>query len=308
MKVVTASRIAALAVGLAVAASHVHAADGAGRGRGDRGDRAAQQQEDNDSKKEGRRGRRGDGGQNGQQQQAAPQPQYQPRVQRDANRAPPALRQRSNDNDRVRRDRRNDDGARWADRSRNGRSDGARGDGRGRDWNNNGNNNNGSRWVDRNRDGRDDRTANNGRSGRDGRDWNNNGRNDRNGRDWNDNGRGRGDRWDNDRDRRGRDWNGRNGRRDYAGISQWRRNFHSPRRYRTSAYYAPRGYHYRRWSYGQYLPDIYWSRRYWLFDFIVYGLFEPPSDLVWVQYGPDALLIDRYTGEIIQVRYDVFYW
>ena len=33
----------------------------------------------------------------------------------------------------------------------------------------------------------------------------------------------------------------------------------------------------------------------------------PPPDAVWVRYGDDALLIDRYTGEVIQVEYGVFY-
>ena len=33
----------------------------------------------------------------------------------------------------------------------------------------------------------------------------------------------------------------------------------------------------------------------------------PPPGTVWVRYGRDALLIDRYTGEVIQVEYSVFY-
>lgn len=33
----------------------------------------------------------------------------------------------------------------------------------------------------------------------------------------------------------------------------------------------------------------------------------PPPDAVWVRYGPDALLVDRMTGEIIRVQYGVFY-
>jgi Ni/Co efflux regulator RcnB len=41
---------------------------------------------------------------------------------------------------------------------------------------------------------------------------------------------------------------------------------------------------------------------YWL-----YGLDPPPPDYVWVRDGPDAVLVDRYTGEVIQVVYDVFY-
>jgi Ni/Co efflux regulator RcnB len=28
---------------------------------------------------------------------------------------------------------------------------------------------------------------------------------------------------------------------------------------------------------------------------------------VWVRYGDDALLIDQYTGEVIQVAYGIFW-
>ena len=90
-------------------------------------------------------------------------------------------------------------------------------------------------------------------------------------------------------------------------YSKYRRAVTAPRRFRIGTYHAPRGYHYRRWSYGQYLPSVYWARSFWLSNFMVYGLFAPPPDTVWVRYGPDALLVDHYTGEIISVQYNVFY-
>jgi len=92
-------------------------------------------------------------------------------------------------------------------------------------------------------------------------------------------------------------------------INIYRRNITSPRRYRYhTSYRFPSGYYYRRFHYGQRLPVIFWrDRDYWLLDYIAFGLFAPPPGYVWVRYGPDALLIDTYTGEIIQVRYDVFY-
>lgn len=90
-------------------------------------------------------------------------------------------------------------------------------------------------------------------------------------------------------------------------YSKWRRAVTAPRRFHIGTYHAPRGYSYRRWSYGQYLPSVYWARSFWLSNFVVYGLFAPPPDAMWVRYGPDALLIDRYTGEIISVEYNVFY-
>jgi Ni/Co efflux regulator RcnB len=55
------------------------------------------------------------------------------------------------------------------------------------------------------------------------------------------------------------------------------------------------------------LPAIYWGHDYWITDFLAFGLFAPPTGYVWVRYGPDALLIDQYTGEVIQVDYDAFY-
>lgn len=99
-------------------------------------------------------------------------------------------------------------------------------------------------------------------------------------------------------------WRNNNAR---ANWQQYRRNFHSPKRFRAGAYHGPRGYHYQRWSYGQRLPSIYYARSFWLLDAIAYGLFAPPPGLIWVRYGNDALLVDQYTGEIVQVRYDVFY-
>jgi Ni/Co efflux regulator RcnB len=90
-------------------------------------------------------------------------------------------------------------------------------------------------------------------------------------------------------------------------VSRWNRNFDAPHRYRARSYDAPRGYYYQRYSYGQRLPRIYYARNFWLMDFVMFGLFSPPEGYIWVRYGPDALLIDEETGEIVQVQYNVFY-
>lgn len=90
-------------------------------------------------------------------------------------------------------------------------------------------------------------------------------------------------------------------------YSRYHRAVTAPKRYRAGVYHAPRGYRYQRWSYGQYLPSIYLARSFWLTNALAYGLFAAPPDAVWVRYGPDALLVDRYNGEIISVRYNVFY-
>lgn len=104
----------------------------------------------------------------------------------------------------------------------------------------------------------------------------------------------------------GRDWHDRN-RRQHVNIQQYRRNFNAPRRYNVGVYRWRDGYSYRRYSYGQRLPRYFYPRNFWLVNFFAYGLFAPPPGYIWVRYGPDALLIDEYTGEIVQVRYNMFY-
>jgi Ni/Co efflux regulator RcnB len=86
-----------------------------------------------------------------------------------------------------------------------------------------------------------------------------------------------------------------------------RRSVQASRHFHNGNYRAPQGYHSRHWSHGDYLPRGYFVRSYWIGDFLAFGLFAPPDGLVWVRVGNDALLIDRYSGEIVQVDYGVFY-
>jgi Ni/Co efflux regulator RcnB len=92
-----------------------------------------------------------------------------------------------------------------------------------------------------------------------------------------------------------------------ARVAGLRRNIHAVHRFHAGIYRAPPGFYYRRWGYGEFLPAVYWGRDYWITDYLAYGLFAPPDGYIWVRYGPDALLLDEYTGEIIQVDYDEFY-
>ena len=95
------------------------------------------------------------------------------------------------------------------------------------------------------------------------------------------------------------------GRNDW---SRYHRTFTAPRRFHApSPYRRPPGWYYQRWTYGQILPSIFWGSSYWLNDWDDFGLMDPPPGTVWVRYGDDALLIDRYTGEVIQVEYGVFF-
>jgi Ni/Co efflux regulator RcnB len=90
-------------------------------------------------------------------------------------------------------------------------------------------------------------------------------------------------------------------------INSMRQNMQATRKFHGGNYRAPQGYQYRHWSYGERLPRGYFARDYWISDFLMYGLFAPPSNLVWVRVGDDALLIDQENGDIVQVRYGVFY-
>ncbi|WP_293881360.1 RcnB family protein [Sphingomonas sp.] len=90
-------------------------------------------------------------------------------------------------------------------------------------------------------------------------------------------------------------------------VQKLRRNVQVQRHYRAGQYQMPRGYSQRRWSYGERLPSSYYARNYWISNFLLYSLFAPPSGFVWVRVGNDAFLIDRFDGEIIQARYNVFY-
>ena len=92
-----------------------------------------------------------------------------------------------------------------------------------------------------------------------------------------------------------------------AAIAKLRRNVVAVHRFHAGPYRAPPGWRYRRWVFGERLPAIYFARGFWITDFLAFGLFAPPDGLVWVRFGPDALLIDEYTGEIIQVDYGVFF-
>jgi Ni/Co efflux regulator RcnB len=97
------------------------------------------------------------------------------------------------------------------------------------------------------------------------------------------------------------------GRAPNRDFSAYHRNFNAPRRYQAPAYHRPSGWYSRRWTYGQILPAMFWAQNYWLNDYMDFGLPPPPPGTVWVRDGQDALLIDRFSGEIIQVEYSVFY-
>jgi Ni/Co efflux regulator RcnB len=86
----------------------------------------------------------------------------------------------------------------------------------------------------------------------------------------------------------------------------YQHNFQAARTYRIGPFHAPSGWAYRRWGYGQFLPRAYWAAPYILGDYWLFGLEVPPVGFEWVRSGPDALLIDVNSGQILQVEYGVF--
>ncbi len=69
----------------------------------------------------------------------------------------------------------------------------------------------------------------------------------------------------------------------------------------------PRGWGYRRWAVGTVLPPIFLVPYYYYTDWAALGLEPPPPGYQWVRYGPDLLLVDLSTGEVVDVAYGVFY-
>ena len=78
-------------------------------------------------------------------------------------------------------------------------------------------------------------------------------------------------------------------------------------RYRAGLFRYPTGYGYRRWSRGQILPILFLSAAYYFTNYAVLGLDPPPYGYQWVRYGPDVLLVNIRTGQIMDVEYNVFY-
>lgn len=93
------------------------------------------------------------------------------------------------------------------------------------------------------------------------------------------------------------------------GTDAWgnyRKTVTSTKRYHATAFEAPTGFIYRRYSVGQHVPDALLSDSVVLNNYQDYALVSPPEGLTWVRDGQDALLVDMRTGEVIQADYDLF--
>jgi Ni/Co efflux regulator RcnB len=78
-------------------------------------------------------------------------------------------------------------------------------------------------------------------------------------------------------------------------------------RYRGPAFRYPRGYSYRRWSVGAFLPSLFLSSTYFWNDWRALGVGAPPPGRRWVRYGPDLLLVNVRTRRVEDVIPDAFF-
>ena len=114
----------------------------------------------------------------------------------------------------------------------------------------------------------------------------------------------------------GQRWNGdaqshdRNGTYTDQGRNTTYQRYRSTNRnvYHVGRYYAPyRGYNYRRLGIGLYLDPLFFGQDYWIGDPGYYRLPDVYGPYRWVRYYDDALLVDIYSGEVVDVIYD-FFW
>mgnify|MGYP002777024574 CR=1 FL=1 len=115
------------------------------------------------------------------------------------------------------------------------------------------------------------------------------------------------------RDRDGRRWSGDQRRWDRHG---WRRDHRYDWRrwrdrnrstFRIGLYIDPFGWGYRRWGVGSYLYPGYYRSSYWLNDPWMYRLPPAYPPYRWVRYHNDAVLVDTWSGEVVDIIYN-FFW
>jgi len=120
----------------------------------------------------------------------------------------------------------------------------------------------------------------------------------------------RDDRSDRREDRRDDRYDRRDDRRDHRADrrsnrqeTRWERR--AERRYNAGRYQAPRGYYAQNWRRGQYLPQTYRARGYYV-DYRAYRLPPPPRGYAYYRNGDDVILTAIATGLIASVLFDLF--
>lgn len=75
---------------------------------------------------------------------------------------------------------------------------------------------------------------------------------------------------------------------------------------RAGAFRYPVGYSYRRWAIGGLLPRAFLVPAYYYSGYVALGLMAPQAGYQWVRYGPDIILVNLRTGNVVDIRYGVF--
>jgi len=102
-----------------------------------------------------------------------------------------------------------------------------------------------------------------------------------------------------------RNWN-KNWRRDHRyDWHNWRKHHHS--HFHLGFYTDPFGWDYFRYGIGWRLWPSYYRNSFWLNDPWQYRLPPAYGPYRWVRYFNDALLVNIYTGEVVDVEYN-FFW
>ena len=77
--------------------------------------------------------------------------------------------------------------------------------------------------------------------------------------------------------------------------------------FRLAIYIDPFGWNYRRYGIGWRMWPSHYSHRYWLSDPWSYRLPPAYGPYRWVRYWDDALLVNIYTGQVVDVVHN-FFW
>jgi hypothetical protein len=121
--------------------------------------------------------------------------------------------------------------------------------------------------------------------------------------------------------RSGPGWQGGDRVAPHGNYQAWGHEWHNDPRYdwrgwreenraffHVGRYYPPDpGYYYSRLSIGFILDPLFFGQSYWIGDPWYYHLPPAYPPYRWVRYYNDALLVDTYTGQVVEANYD-FFW
>ena len=101
-------------------------------------------------------------------------------------------------------------------------------------------------------------------------------------------------------------WNTSHWRNDHRyNWQDWRRRHRST--FHLGLYFDPFGWGYQPYQIGWRLWPNYYNSNYWLSDPYEYRLPYAPPGYRWIRYYDDAILVDTWNGQVVDVIYN-FFW